>query len=199
MDGTSFPVRRLLDEDGEELVTGEEDIRFRQGRKGDHLMVPFQCKVCHFRNILKRNPIEGYHTDTQLLGYMRRASLDAFWSRASSTVAGNLREAWRGERFPDRVGILSITPPMGPFPLEDVVGMAVAVAVLDRSLDAGLHEEFVQWDTFRSMRSAVTNVTQAGVHGLQDVVGAYERNRMWISGVPTHSFWFTQFMSGVHK
>lgn len=137
--------------------------------------------------------------DQEVLSLIRRASLDAFWARASTTVGSNLREARRGERFADRLGLGSITPPMGPFPLDDVFGMKGAIMILDRSLDPGIHEEFVQWDTFRTARSAITNISQAGVDGLRDVVGAYERNRTWISKVPTHSFWFTRFMQGVHK
>jgi hypothetical protein len=92
-----------------------------------------------------------------------------------------------------------VTPEMGPFPLADTSGMKAALAVLDRSLDKGLHAEFVQWDTFRKARSVVTNISQAGASGLDDSVGAYERGRMWISKVPTHSFWFSRFMNGVHK
>jgi hypothetical protein len=47
--------------------------------------------------------------------------------------------------------------------------------------------------------STVTNISQAAVGGLEDSVGAYKRNRMFISGVVTHKFWFSRFMSGVHK
>ena len=88
---------------------------------------------------------------------------------------------------------------MGPFPLADIHGMAVACAILDRSLDKGVHEEFVQFDTFRRPRSALANITQAGVGGLGDAVGAYERNKVWISSSPTHSFWFNCFIIGVHR
>jgi hypothetical protein len=42
-------------------------------------------------------------------------------------------------------------------------------------------------------------ISQAGASGLTDVIGAYERNRTWISRVPTHSFWFSRFISGIHK
>jgi hypothetical protein len=97
------------------------------------------------------------------------------------------------------MGVLCLVPEMGPFPLEDTMGMMAAAAILDRSLDPGFHEEYVQWDTFRGARLFLTNATQAGVSGLSDSVGSYERNRMWISGVVTHSFWFTRFMSGIHK
>jgi hypothetical protein len=132
--------------------------------------------------------------------YIRRANLDAFWARETNTVNSNLRNAKQmEEKVSARLGIPSITPPMGPFPFEDKFGMAVALATLDRSLDPGIYEEHVQWDTFRKVRSAVTNISQAGVSGLLDVVGAYERERVWISGVPTHSFWYSRFMVGLHK
>ncbi len=83
---------------------------------------------------------------------------------------------------------------MGPFPLADTSGMKAAVAVLDRSLDKGIYAECVQWDTFRKARSVVTNISQVGVSGLDDAVGAYEKGRMWISNIPSHSFWFFHFM-----
>jgi hypothetical protein len=110
-----------------------------------------------------------------------------------------LGDAWRLEKLGKRLGIGPMAPPMGPFPLEDVVGMKFAIAILDRSLAPGQNEEFVQWSTFRKTRSAVTNISQAGLEGLTDSIGAYERKRMWISKVPTHQFWFTRFMGGLHK
>jgi hypothetical protein len=125
--------------------------------------------------------------------------LDAFWSRATTTVRGNLSEGKRGQRFATRMGVPCLIPEMGPFPLCDSMGMMSATAVLDRSLDRGRTEHFVQWATFRGTRSFITNATQAGVSGLSDSVGGYEKSKMWISGVVTHSFWFTRFMEGLHK
>jgi hypothetical protein len=90
-------------------------------------------------------------------------------------------------------------PPLGPWPLEDSVGMKAAIAVLDRSLDKGVYEANVQWDTFRKQMSAVTNISQASADGLKNSVGAYERRRMWISNAVTHQFWFSRFMAGIHK
>jgi hypothetical protein len=37
------------------------------------------------------------------------------------------------------------------------------------------------------------------VSAAHHVIGSYKRSRVWISLVPTHSFWFTRFMSGMHK
>jgi hypothetical protein len=189
-----------LDDDGEEIVNPGDDNRFMEARAGDHLLTQFQCEVCHFRNIMGRNPMTDISDgDRELLADFRRALLDAFWSREPPTVKGNLIEAVRGERYGERTGMPSVTPEMGPFPLEDTSGMKVAVAVLDRSLDKGKYAAQVQWDTFRKARSVVTNISQAGVAGLGDAVGAYEKKRMWISKVSTHSFWFSRFMAGIHK
>ena len=88
---------------------------------------------------------------------------------------------------------------MGPFPIQDVLGMKVAVAILDRSLDKGLYGAQVQWATFQKLMGGVINSSQAGVGGLGNSVGAYERNKMWISTSISHQFWFTRFMAGIHK
>jgi hypothetical protein len=137
--------------------------------------------------------------DNEILALIRRACLDALWAREPNTVQANLREAIRMEKFASRLKLPSVTPAMGPFPLQDDFGMLPAISLLDRSLDKGVHSEHVQWGTFRKARSVVTNVTQAGVSGLGDSVGAYERNRTWISSVATHQFWYSRFIHGVHK
>jgi hypothetical protein len=194
-----FPVQAQYNEDGELLDNHLDERRFREGRAGDHLMMPFQCELCHFRNVYSRNPNFTAGSDREAMMFFRRASLNAFWSRAPSTVRGNLTEGRRGQRFCTRMNVPSLVPEMGPFPLRDSMGMMCAAAILDRSLDPGKNSEFVQWETFRGTRSFITNATQAGAAGLSQSVGAYEKNRMWISDVVTHSFWFTRFMEGLHK
>jgi hypothetical protein len=188
-----------MDDDGEVLEEADEDTRFQVARPGDHMMVPFQCDLCHFRNIMLRDPETGSGTDWEMLDMVRRANLDAFWSREKSSVGATLKEAVRMEKMTRRLGMPCVTPSMGPWPLEDVLGMKVALAVLDRSLDPGQYEATVQWDTFRRQMSAVTNISQAAVGGLGNSVGAYERNKMFISEAVTHKFWFSRFMIGVHK
>jgi hypothetical protein len=162
-------------------------------------MVPFQCDQCHFRNITGRDPMRWKVTDHEVLEYIRRANLDAFWDRSPNTVSSNLSDAWRMEKMGERLGLGAMAPAIGPFPLKDECGMRFAIAILERSLAPGQNEEFVQWGTFRKTRSTVTNISQAGVEGLSDSIGAYERKKLWISKVATHSFWFSRFMSGLHK
>jgi hypothetical protein len=111
----------------------------------------------------------------------------------------NLREAKQGARFVARLQMPPLTPEMGPFPLNDSLGMGIAAVVLDRSLDQGKHEDQVQFETFRKARSVFTNISQASAQGLTSSVGAYEKNKIWISDVATHSFWYSSFMTGIHK
>jgi hypothetical protein len=141
-------IQKLYDEDGEELTKHGDERRFIEARASDQLMAPFQCPCCHFRNIMKRDPWEGDEHDTEIQEFIVRAILDGFWGRETSTVTKHLNEAKRMEKTFSRLGMMSGTPPMGPFPMRDDMGMQAAIAVLDRSMDPGKYAEFVQWETF---------------------------------------------------
>ena len=89
-----FPVLKRDDlgqafaEDDEEP---EDPSRFKEARPGDHLITPFQCDVCHFVNIQKREPHKDNYPDDELLMNIRRAVLDSFWARERGTVVANER------------------------------------------------------------------------------------------------------------
>ena len=59
----------------------ESEIRYERGRSGYHLLTHFQCDNFHFRNIQRREPDSMSVKDERLLIKIRRAALDAFWSR----------------------------------------------------------------------------------------------------------------------
>ena len=122
---TVFPVRKTLDDDGVEIVRDDHATRFLVARDGDHFMVPFQCELCMFRNLQEREPLAGSLKDTLLLDFLRRANLDAFWSRGSSTVGANLRGIIRAHQSKDKFGLLERVafPKMGPHPLKDGFGL----------------------------------------------------------------------------
>ena len=162
-------------------------------------MMTFQCELCHARNILGRDPSYQDPAHQGLLLAIRRANLDAFWSREPKTVRANLREAIRMETAAKGYGIACMTPPLGSFPLADSVGMKAALTVLARSLDPGRHEDFVQPNTYRKAQSVITNISRAGVGGLGEKVGAYSRHKVWISNSATHQNWFSNFMVGIKK
>jgi hypothetical protein len=116
-------VRAQYDDDGDIIEEPGGETKFLEARRGDHLMVLFQCDECHFQNITGRNPLEWKESDQDVLEFIRRANLDSFWDRSRNTVASNVGDAWRMESLGKKLGIGPMSPPMGPFPLKDTLGM----------------------------------------------------------------------------
>ncbi len=187
-----------MHDDGVIIPRADDESRFRTARPGDHLLIPFQCELCHFRNLKGRDP-NSLDQDKELLAYIRRANLDAFWSREPGTVSNNLSLLKRTGKTASKFGLEECFPTMGPYPLKDVAGMFEAVAVLDKSLDVGRHDVHVQWGTFRKVRGAMSNLWHATPGGVEERIGAYEKSKTWITNSPTYSLWFTRFMEGVHR
>jgi hypothetical protein len=186
---TEFPIALQYDDEGELITSEDEEKRFLEARAGDHLMTPFQCDQCHFRNIYQRDPLPGDFQDEEAIEFIRQAVIDSFWSREPSTVKSNLYEARRGKRSAKRFGFPegSATPPLGPFPLSDDVGMKAAMVELDRSLDPGKYSDYVQWETFRKAQMLAKLEPRVCRMSLEPT-----------SKVPTHTFWFHRFMVGIH-
>jgi len=93
------------------------------------MRIPFECDLCHFRNLngfdlCPTNPKDQY---THLV--IRRALLDAFWSRERSTVTGNLSRLLLDYR--SGMNVLSIgrcpLPVLGSDKEVDRVGMGPAL------------------------------------------------------------------------
>jgi hypothetical protein len=179
---------------------GDKD-RFIVGRDGDHLMCPFQCDECHFLNMMARRPIEDKAEDIRLMGAIRRANLDAFWSREPLTVSKNLQEARRSIRIRESLGLPKSKPfgPMGPFPLDDTFGMTEAVIMLERSTDKGKNADTIQFQTMRKLRSMFNNVWQASARGQSPMVMAKEKNKLSVLESKTHCEFFERFVRGAHK
>ncbi len=117
--GVFFPIKKTLDEDGSVIEKEKDKERFLVGRNGDHLMNPFQCELCHFRNIQERNPNPHSKADRAFQEHFRRVSLDVFWSREESTVRHNLgvikRVALSEKKFDCTNKMI---PALGPHPLK---------------------------------------------------------------------------------
>jgi hypothetical protein len=86
-------VRAQYDDDGDIIEEPGGETKFLEARRGDHLMVLFQCDECHFQNITGRNPLEWKESDQDVLEFIRRANLDSFWDRSRNTVASNVGDA----------------------------------------------------------------------------------------------------------
>ena len=191
-----------MDTDGESLWACDKDEgRFLFGRAGDHFMLGFQCDLCHFRNVQRRDPSVESGADTALLRNIRRANLDALWSREPTTVKQN---RYQLEQFLKKGAVLGLTgdavfAPFGPLPLLDKDGMAAACCLLERSLDTGRNESRIQYDTVRKMRGSLHNQWRASIHSSSSSVAVRGKGKLTTSNSPSDALWFERFMQGMHK
>jgi hypothetical protein len=186
--GGSFPVRLPKDEECNLLVNEEDKLRFDVARPGDHLCCPFQCELCHFRNIQGRLlPSTGLGTldDTELTKSLRRANLDTFWSREPMPVSKNLGKINWALQIAHDMGMSS--PPMpklGPWKLEDELGDGAAAIVARNSTDPVIMEDTVQYETVQKTKSAFVNLYQESVENTSTaVIGGKDGKKQLVRGV----------------
>ncbi len=193
-----FPRVIPLDEDGVPLPCKEEDF-FMIARPGDTLMTPFQCDLCHFRNVKRRNPISNPR-DLLALKIIRRANLDAFWARTPSTVNSNLLDFRQYMKHSKHVwGELPSLPEKGPFQLKDDFGMGPATVTLSRSLDKGRNSKFIQFNTARRIRSAYSNFWNASKFTLDIGVMQDGQSKLMTTDCPVYHYWYSRMMKGMHE
>ena len=202
----SFPVLAPRDletalMDDAQMEEDDDPLRFKEGREGDHLLCGFQCDWCQFLNMQKRLPDVESPADELLLTCVRRANLDAFWSRERSTVSQNRREGLRFVNICRTLGLAEdeAYPPRGPFPIEDTVGMKLACVMLVRSLDAGKNAKTVQFDTMRKLRSHISNYSHSCPGGVGGTFVGEDSNASTLSHAVTNTPWFRRFIRGCHR
>lgn len=197
-----FPVLQVADLDESLLGTSEleddDPDRFKCARDGDHMMCPFQCDMCHFYNLQGRRPGIKPQDDV-LMMCIRRANLDAFWSRESATVEANRREGIRVLGLSARLGIDDPYPERRTFPVTDSFGMLVACQSLLRSLDLGINTRTIQFETMRKLRSHYSNYYHTLPNGTGLTTIADGRGTATFTGSPTYCYWFRRFMTGCHR
>ena len=174
---------------------------YQKARDGDHLMgVPFECDLCHYRNMRKKDPDFGNSRDVYLLMVIRRANLDACWARASSTVSGNLKRAVRDNlETAVRTGLAGseLLPALGWPKLEDRVSMAGAVQTLIASLREGKYAGHLQPESARRTRSWWNNAYKAGAGYLSDSIFTSGDRKVVETTSPLSGDWYTRFIRGL--
>ena len=107
--------------------------RFRTEKDGYHFMgIPFECDLCQFRNVNKRNTIHGNSKDNYTLLCIRQEILDTFWSQETSTVWGTLRRLRIDCFYSVEALIIRIPVPIiGTNKVRDRVGMGCTIQTLD--------------------------------------------------------------------
>ena len=108
----------------------EDVMEYRRARPGDYTSTPFECDLCIFIKLQNRYPSHNAHEDIKLLACIRRANLDAFWSRASTAVGNNARTVKRMISSSNEVGLSGPFTSCGPMPDWDYCGYQVAIDML---------------------------------------------------------------------
>jgi hypothetical protein len=185
------------------LVNEEDKTSFLRARVGDHVVCPFQCELCHFRNMQGRSPMKrtGVLNDAETIDLIRRANLDAFWSREPTTIGHNLSKVNRVLQISHELGLdKPPVPRLGPWPVEDKFGMGAAVVLLKHSLDPGLTETSVQYNTLQKMKSAFVNLYHASVENQGSaIVGGRDGKQFVSMDASVYSDFFGRFQAGMHN
>ena len=176
-------------------------MRFKHARNGDHLMgMPFYCDTCHFINLTKRLPKSSSERDVTMLRYIRRGSLDAFWSRTPGTVASNLSRL----RVDYKSGMAALSmncplPVMGTDSLEDEVGMGPMLLLLHATLRSGRYASTLQFDTARRTLTWMNNAYEAGEGSTNIGVLSSMEKSLHLVVSPVLSRWRERMLLGVKR
>jgi len=196
----------MEEEEGEESGFEYQEKRGKQfmcGRHGDHLMgLPFECDVCHFRNVARRDVDWESTRDEYTLVCIRAANLDAMWSRETETVTQNFARMKRDLKdalTKLTLSLDSLFPEMGNPEMKDKVGMGLALITLNSSLRAGRNADTIQWDTMRKTPGWFFQVWEATTGGEEVSIFAADNKKMYETDCITRSRWFSAFMLGAKK
>ena len=179
----------------------EKEDKYLVARPGDGVITPFQCDRCWFINLHERMPMTNSGSDDRELALIRRATLDMFWSRESSTVAQTVRGLKELIRGAESAGRRMPLERLMPWEISDEQGMGVAIAMLEKSISTGgiNSNDFLQYATVRKLRSASSNVfaatsqAAAAVFSMKTSAGAVQR--VYAGG--TQAVLMERFMSGL--
>ena len=167
-------------------------------RNGDHLLIIFECELYHYRNLKGMHPT-GTKADKILLSMMRRENLDTFWSREPGIVSSTRRDSSKLAGIGMRLGLPNILPVMGPFPLEDRLGIELAAGMLIHFLDKVRYQSTLQFESARKIRSAYSNMWHSSKLTLTTSVMVKDATKIYVNSCSSYSFWFEPFIVVMHK
>jgi hypothetical protein len=127
-------------------------------------------------------------------------NLDASWSREPITISHNLDKVRRALQIAHDLGMRD--PPiskLGPWYPKDDFGTGVAVIMVKHSLDPGVMEDTVQYETVRKMKSAFVNMYHASVENKETAIirGKYGK-KLLVLGAPVYHEWYDRAQVGMH-
>lgn len=194
-----FQINEPRDEDNRLMYDCESDAsRYKRGINGAQFMTPFQCDLCMFRNLFKRNP-RRTQGDAENLAVIRRMNLDSIWSREPSTIEKNMRTLANLISTCETSGFDPQLPSLGPFPLKDNMGFGVAFSMLCQSRREGKHsKKYTQFATIRKQRSAFSNLYMASKEAAEAgrIIVQGAQSSSFVTNCPTNSMWFSRWVAG---
>ena len=192
----------MLMTDKEENIWHKQDefeARHNHGVQGVHASIPFQCEDCWMVNLENRLP-SADGGDSMYVRLLRRANLDAMGSRAPSTIRSHAAAVCRSIKLCTGFGKTPTIMTRGPMPLQDTVGMGLAVEMLYHSIVAKPKlrgQQFIQYDSMRKLRSTFTQLWRSSPRGIAEgaaFAGGFTKTKA--TQCPSQSDWFTNFSQG---
>ena len=118
--------------------------------------------------------------------------------KASSTVAAHVRRIKENMANCARIRKTPRLESRGPFPLDDLVGMSLAVDMLMYSLHSkGRIKSYIQFDTMRQMRSTYTRLWSSSPRGIAEGSAfSGSASKFRLTSCPSQSEWFGDFLLG---
>jgi hypothetical protein len=91
-------------------------------------------------------------------------------------------------------------PKLGTWKLEDEFGAGAAVIMAKHSMDPGVTESTVQFETGRKMKSSFANLYQASLGNASTVViGGKDGKKQLVMGVTIYHGWYDRAKTGMHN
>jgi hypothetical protein len=97
-------MARPTDKGGVELLDSGDKLCFIRARDGDHLVTPFQCDLCHFCNIMGRDPIHNSPQDVRLQKLIRRANFGRPLVQGAQHGLNNVDDGQAGSQYSSLFG-----------------------------------------------------------------------------------------------
>lgn len=163
------------------------------------MLAPFQCDDCCFANLLLRDANRNSPGDQLILDLVRRANLDLFWGRESSTVKNAYNLMCQLKKSSLNLGLYFSRDSMGPWPIRDCTGLETAILMLWKSLDKGAKgRDYCQFDTIRKIRTLRENIHAGSANGIHDNWSfTDQKGRVYfMDRSPLHTKWFRLFSKG---
>ena len=163
-------------------------------------MVQFECDVCVFRKLKRREPKLENPIDKLTMISIQRINLDACWARTTDTVKSNASMVGQGLKNSAEFGLSGPYLATGPLPDYDHCGYEVALQMVNESRKRGrTAADHKQFDSIRKLRTAFSNQVRASAVSNTEPIALEEREGKQYTRIatdPCASLWFSRFATG---